>query len=143
MPGRAVGGGLEIVVAETAIAAAGNAHAVAQFGQIGNQGFIVGFINLGAGGNLEHDVIGIGPGAQTPHAMACGSDLEVLLVAIVDQRVEAIDGFHPYVAAIAAVTAIGTAHFNEFFAPERHGARAPITGAHIDFCFIKKFHGAL
>jgi hypothetical protein len=143
MAGGAVGGGFEIVVAEAAIAAVGDAHPVAQFGEIGDQGFIVGFVNFGAGGHLEHDVVRIGPGAQTPHAMTCCPHLEVLLVAIVNQGVKTIHRFNPYVAAIAAVAAIGTAHFNEFFAPERHGAGSAITGAHINFCFIKKFHGAL
>jgi hypothetical protein len=143
MARSAVGGGFEMMVAEAAIAAAGNAYAIAQFGQVGDQGFIVGFVNFRAGWNLEHDVIRIGSGAQTSHAMACGSDLEMLLVAVVDEGVKAVHGFNPHIAALAAVTTIGTAHFDEFLAPKRYGTGPAITGAHIDFCFVKKFHGAL
>src|SRR5688500_16999080 len=143
MPGRAVGGGFEMVVAEAAISAAGNAHAIAQFGQVGDQSLIVGFINFRAGWNLQNNVFRIGPGAQTAHAVARGPDLEMLLVAVVDQGVEAVHRFHPHVTALAAITAVRTAHFNEFFAPERYGTGPAITRAHIDFCFVKKFHGAL
>ena len=64
----------------------------------------------------------------------------MLLVAIVDQRVEAIDGLDPDVAALATVSAVGTAHLDEFFAPERHGARATVTGADINLCLIEEFH---
>lgn len=64
----------------------------------------------------------------------------MLLEAEVDQRVKAIDHFHPDIAAASAVTAVRAAELDEFFTPERHGARAAITGLDIDFCFIEKFH---
>ncbi len=67
----------------------------------------------------------------------------MLLVAVVDQGVEVVDGLHPDIAALATIAAIGTAHFNELFPPERHRPRTAVTGLHIDFCFIEEFHGGL
>ena len=78
---------------------------------------------------------------QSAHAVACRAHFEVLLIAIINQRVQRINRFHPNITAIAAVTAIGTAHLDEFFTPKRDSTRSPVTGTHIDFCFIKKFHG--
>ena len=96
--------------------------------------------HLGADRHLQHDVVGIGAGAQAAHAVAAGRGLEMLLVAIVDQRVEAVHGLDPHVAALAAVAAVGAAHLDELFAPERDGARAAVAGAHIDLCLVEEFH---
>jgi hypothetical protein len=74
--------------------------------------------------------------------VAAGLGLEVLLVAVVDQRVQAVDGFGPDIAASRAVPAIGPAELDEFLAPERDRAGAAIAGADIDFCLIKELHGA-
>ena len=110
--------------------------------QIGDQGLVVLFEDLRADRHLEHDVGGVGAGPQAPHAMAAGRGLEMLLVAIVDQRVEAVDGLDPDIAALAAVAAIGAADFDEFFAPERHRPRTAVAGADIDLCLVEKFHRA-
>src|SRR4029077_986500 len=63
-----------------------------------------------------------------------------LLVAIVDQRVEAVDDFDDDVAAAAAIAAGGTAELDELLAAERHAAVTAIAGANIDLCFVKEFH---
>ena len=49
--------------------------------------------------------------------------LEMLLVAVVDERVQALDALDEDVAAAAAVAAVRTAELDEFFAPERDRSR--------------------
>jgi hypothetical protein len=41
------------------------------------------------------DVVAMGAGAVAAHAVNAGLGLEMLLVAVVDQRVEAVDAFDP------------------------------------------------
>ncbi|MGY3645784.1 hypothetical protein ACVWW2_001075 [Bradyrhizobium sp. LM4.3] len=64
----------------------------------------------------------------------------MLLVAIVDQRVQAVCDLDYDIAAAAAIAAGGTAEFNEFFAAERHAAVSAVTGADVDLCFVEEFH---
>src|SRR4029077_11261025 len=66
----------------------------------------------------------------------------MLLVAIVDQRVEAVDGGDDHVAAAAAIAAVRPAELDELLAPERHAAVAAVARADIDLGLIKKFHDA-
>ena len=54
--------------------------------------------------------------------------------------VQAINRLDPDRAAIAAITAIGAAEFDEFLAPERNAAAAAAARADIDFAEVKKFH---
>ncbi len=70
-----------------------------------------------------------------------GSRLEVLLVAVVDQGVEPIDGLDQDVAAAAAVAAARAAELDELLAPERHAAVAAVAGADIDLGLVEEFHG--
>ena len=78
--------------------------------------------------------------AVLAHAGAAVLGVEMLLVAIVDQRVEAVDRFGDDIAAFAAVAAIGSAELNEFFAPERHAAVSPVAGANVDLGLVEEFH---
>jgi hypothetical protein len=66
----------------------------------------------------------------------------MLLVAVVDQRVEAVDRLDPHVAALAAVAPVGPAHLDELFPAERNGARPAVAGAHINLCLVEEFHGS-
>jgi hypothetical protein len=64
----------------------------------------------------------------------------MLLVAVVDQRVEAVHGLDPHIAALAAVAAIGAAHLDELFPTEGHRTSSAVTGAHINLCLVEEFH---
>ncbi len=128
-------------IAKTAIAALGHHRAFAHAGEIGQQGLVVLVEDLGADRDLEHHV---GRGGARPvlaHAVAAGLGLEVLLVAVVDQGVEAVDAFDHHVAAASAVAAVRPAELDEFLAPERHAAGAAVAGADEDFGLVEKFHG--
>ena len=80
-------------------------------------------------GHLQHHVGALGAGAVAAHAVAAGGGLEMLLVAVVDERVEAVDAFGPDVAAAPAVAAVGAAELDELLAPEGDGAGAAVAGA--------------
>ena len=138
--GRPVGRGLEMLVAEAAVAAAGKANAVAYLHQIGDQGLVVLFIELGAGRDVQHHVGGIRAGPALAHAVAAGRGLEVLLVAVVDERVEAVDRFRPHIAAAAAIAAGRAPELDELLAPKTHRAGAAVARTQIDLGLVEELH---
>ena len=125
---RLVGRRLEMRVAEAAVAAPGDAGAVAGLDQIGQQRLLVLGQHLRARRHRDHHVLAGGAGAVLAHAAAAALGLEVLAVAVVDQRVEVGDALHPHVAALAAVAAVGAAELDELLAPERDAAVAAVAG---------------
>ena len=120
---RLVGRGLEMGVAEAAIAALGQQDLLA--------GRVRSAISVSLSSSkicvpdrhLQRDVVALAAGQVAAHAVHAGLGLEMLLVAIVDQRVEAVDAFGPDIAAAAAIAAVGAAELDELLAPERDGAR--------------------
>ena len=138
---RLVGRGFEISVAEAAIAALHQRDALADAREIGEQSFAVLLVDLRADRHLEHHVLAVGAVHVLAHAVAAGLGLEVLLVAVIDQRVEAVDRLDDDIAALAAVAARGAAEFDEFLAPERDAAVAAGAGLHINLGFVEEFHG--
>src|SRR6188508_3331002 len=109
-------------IAETAIAAFGNRHALSDFGQIGEQGFTILFVDLRTDRHFQHDVLAVGTGPVLAHAIAAALRLEMLLIAVIDQRIEAGNGLDDDVTASAAIATIGSTELDEFLAPERHAA---------------------
>ena len=139
---RLVGRALEMRIAEAAVAALGDHHALAGLGQIGEQRLVVFREHLRAGRDLHDDIVAAGAGPVLAHAALAALGLEVLLVAIVDERVEIIHALDPDVAALAAVAAVGPAEFDELFAPESDAAVAAVARAHVDLGLIQEFHEA-
>src|SRR5690606_32328713 len=132
--------GREMQVAETAIAALGKTIALADFGNVADERFVVFLENLRADRHFEDNVVALAAGHVAAHAMHAGLGPEMLLVAIIDQRVEAVNGLHPHIAAASAVAAVWTAEFEKFLAAERNRPRPAIAGADIDLCLIEKLH---
>ena len=139
-PRRLVHRGLEIGVAEAAIAAGGDAEALADMGEVADQRLVVLGEDLGAGRHLQRHVGALGAVAVAAHAVHAGLGLEVLLVAIVDQRVEAGDRLDPDVAAAAAVAAVRSPELDEFLAAERYRAGTAVAGADIDLGLVEELH---
>jgi hypothetical protein len=137
---RLVRRALEVRVAEAAIAAAREQHAHAGFGEVCQDVLAVFIEHLRADRHAQHHVLTAGAGAVPAHAVAAGLRLVVLQVAVIDQRVQAIDGLDPDIAALAAVAAVGSAVLDELLAPERHGPRAAVAGADEDLGLVEKFH---
>ncbi len=127
-------------VAEAAIAAFGEHELFAERGEVVDQGFAILVEHLRAHGNLEHDRLAIGAMAILAHAVGALLGLEVLLIAIVDQRVQSIDHFDDDIAAAAAIAAARSTELDVLLAAKRHAAVAAVAGADIDLCFIEEFH---
>ena len=72
--------------------------------------------------------------------MAAGLCLEVLLIAEIDQRVQAVYGFDDNIAAATAIAAIGTAILNMRLTPEAYATGAAVTAFDEYFCGIEKLH---
>ena len=138
-----VGGGLEMGVAEAAIAADGEAVALADLGQVADQRLVVFLEDLRSCGHFQGDAVATGAGAVAAHAVAAGLGLEMLLEAVVDQRVEPVDGCHPDITAAATIAAVGSAELDVFLAPERDATGATVAGADIDLGFVEEFHLAV
>ena len=66
--------------------------------------------------------------------------LEMLLVAVVDERVQPVDAFRPDVAATPAVAAVGAAELDELLAAEGERAVPAVAGADIDLGLIEELH---
>src|SRR4029079_15331619 len=75
------------------------------------------------------------------HAIAAALRLEMLLIAVVDQCIEAGNGLDDDVTACAAIAAIGPTELDKLLAPERHAAVPACAGRDIDLGFVEKFHG--
>src|SRR5947207_7947303 len=123
-------------IAEAAIAAAREHRALADRGEIGDQCVLVVLENLCTERYFQHHVGAIGAMAVLAHAVTAAARLEVLLVAVVDQRIETVDTFGDDIAAAAAVAAVRPAEFDEFFPPERDAAFAAVAGTDVDLSFV-------
>ena len=139
---RAIGRGLKMRIAETAVAAMGKRDALAALGEIGEQRLAILVVDLRPHWHLQHGIGAVGAMAVLAHAAAAILGVKVLLVAIVDQRIEAIDCFRDHIAALAAVAAVWAAVLDEFLAAERHAAVAAVAGADIDLGLVEEFHSA-
>src|SRR3984893_15274041 len=128
-------------VAKPAIAAFGEHEFLAERGEVVDQGFAVFVEHLRADWYLEHDRLAVGAMAVLAHAVGALLRLEVLLIAVVDQRVQSVAHFEDALAAAAAIAAAGDAELDILLAAKRHAAVAAVAGADIDLGFIKKFHG--
>ena len=74
--------------------------------EIGDQRLVVLGKNLRADGDAKHDIRAFRAGHVAAHAVAAGLRLEVLPVAVVDQRVQPVDRLRPDIAAAPAVAAV-------------------------------------
>src|SRR5262245_46151274 len=109
-------------ISEAAVAAVCQHHAFAHAVEIGEQGLAILLIDLRADGDLEHGIVAARAVTVLAHAAPAVLGLEMLLIAIVDQRVQALDRLGDHIAALAAVAAIRSAELNELLAAERHTA---------------------
>src|SRR5258708_16607393 len=113
-------------LATPAIAPTGSTVPVARLQQATEHGLRILGKHLCAGWHLDHHVLGRRAGAVLAHTPAAALGLEVLAVAIVDQGIEVGDAFHPDVASLAAIAAVGSAELDEFLAPEGDAARTAV-----------------
>src|SRR5690606_20008221 len=91
--------------------------------------------------HLDDAVFAPCPRTVAPHAVDAALGLEVLLVAVIDQRVEIGHAFDDHIATATAVAAVRPTEFDELLAPEAQAAVAAITGFDIDLGEVEKLHG--
>ena len=127
-------------IAEAAVSAPREHRPLAHAGQIGEQGLAVLLIDLGARRHLEDDVLAVCAMAILAHAGAAILRLEVLLVAVVDQRIEPIDRERDDIAALSPIAAVRSAELDEFLTPERHAAVPAVARANVNLGFVEEFH---
>ena len=143
MARRLVGGALEMRVAEAAVAALAQHDALARLGQVEQHRLLVLVEDLGADRHAHQDVLGLGAGAHLAHAVMAAPHLEMLLVAVVDQRVEVGHRLDHDVAALAAVAAVRPAELDELLAMKADAPGTAVAAFHEDLGFIEEFHGSV
>ena len=129
-------------VAEAAIATLGEHEFLAECGEVVDQRLAILVKDLRSHRHLQHDRLAVGAMAVRTCAILALLGLEMLLIAVIDQRVQAVGDLDDDIAAAAAIAAGGPAELDELFAAERHAAVTAVAGADIDFCFIEEFHGS-
>ena len=138
---RAVGAGLELGVAPTALAAARHEQRIAGAHEVAQ---------LLAGLRIPHhradrhrhiEIVAAAAGAVVAAARLARLRLEIALDTEVRERVDALGRAQPDAAAETAVTAVRAAERHELLAPETQAAAAAVTGLHAHLGFIDEFHG--
>src|SRR3546814_469881 len=132
----AVGGALEVHVAQAALAALGHQHAVAVARHVADD-LVGGDVDdLGTDRDDDGGVLAALAVALLAHAVLAALRAKPLLVAEVDQGVEVLRRLQPHAAAVAAIAAIGPAERDELLAPETDAAVAAVSGSDGDFGFV-------
>jgi hypothetical protein len=129
-----------MLIAEPAIAAAQQCPALPGAREVGDHRLAVLGDHLGPDRHTQHKVIAAGTGAVAPRAATTVGRAEMLLIAIVDQRVEIVLRDDDDVAALAAVTAVRPAELDEFLAPKAQRTGATVAALHVDLALVEKFH---
>src|SRR5262249_35247839 len=109
-------------------------------GQIGEHGCAGVIENLRPKGHAQHEIGAVGARLVRAGAAAALLCAEMLLVAVVDQRVQIVGGLEHDVAALAAIAAIGPAELDELLAAKTHRAAAAVTALQVDLGLIEEFH---
>src|ERR1700744_6180585 len=97
--------------------------------------------DVGSARHLDAQILAAGAGPVGPGAALAARRPEMLGVAEIDQGIEALDRLEDYVAALAAIAAVGTAIFDELLAPEADRARPAGAGADEDLGLVEEMHG--
>ena len=140
MPRRAVRRRLEVGIAEPAVATFRQHGLVAGIDELGQHRVLVLGDHLGARRHLDDHVRSVGATPVATHSGLPVLGEEVLLIAVVDKRVEIVDAEHDDVAALATVPTVWPTEFDELLAPERDAAVSARAGAHVDLRLIEKLH---
>src|SRR3981189_22188 len=138
---RLVGRGFVMRIAEPAIAAAQQHDPLVRAGQVGEHGFLVVVEDLGPDGHAQHEIAAVGAGTVGPGSATPVLGAKMLLIAVIDQRVEVVGRDKDDVAALATYAAIGAAEPDELLAPEAEAAAAAATALEVDVALIEEFHG--
>src|SRR3546814_10169524 len=117
-------------LAAATVAAAQEHLALALAGEVEQHVLLVLAQDLRAHRHLDDEIVAARACAVRSRATFAAGGTEMLGVAEIDQRVEAVDGLEDDVAAFAAVAAVGPAIFDELFMAKAHRTGAAGARAH-------------
>ena len=140
LPRRSVRAGLEVQVAEPAVAALDDQHLLVGHQQFGDHLIRLEVGEDGPDGHAQRDVFGGGAvliGTAPVFATPC---LVAARESEVDQRVEVAVAHREHAAAAPAVATVRAAERQELLAPKTHAAVAALAGHDFDRGFVDKFH---
>ena len=128
----------KVLIAASTASTMCDQYALTRGGKIGDGGAALIVKGKRADGHLQDHVLARMAGAVGAFAVASAIGLEFAIVTVSQQRVVVWVGFKINVAAMAAVTARGTAARNIFLATEGHATIAAVAGLHENFGFINE-----
>ncbi len=96
----------------------------------------LGIAHDGTPRHRQHQVVTVGSVTLGTLAVRPPLRLEVPLVVVVDEGRERVVGLQDHVAAVAAITAVGTAFGHMRLATERRASRATVTRLHMNLHFV-------
>ncbi len=114
---------------------------MADFGHIGEDMFLVVVEHLGSDRDPHHQILAARAGLVAAGAALAAGRPEMLGVAKVDQRVEALDRLEDDIAALAAVAAVGAAIFDKLLTPEADRAGPARARADENLGLVEEMHG--
>lgn len=135
-----VGRCLEIEIAEPAIAAFGNPNTLPDFGQISDHRLFILVQNFDADRHFQDDILTITARALTAGTGAAIFGEEMLLIAIINQRIQPVHRLDDDITAAPAITPIRAAIFNASLPAEADAAIAARAGTNVNLGEIEKFH---
>src|SRR5215469_6692475 len=128
--------GSEMYITQAPTPAASYHYTLTMLQQVCNNLFRAGIAHNGTTWNCEHDIFPFSSMHLLTGACTPCSGLEMLVVAIINQGIQAGSRLHIHTAAPAAVSAIWSTQRRKFFAAEVNGAIAAVTSFYIDFCMV-------
>ena len=138
--GRLVGRGLEARIALTTASAFHQDDRSVRLFKIGQQGLTIFGKDLRPLWQVEKNIRAGRAGPVAAHAVGAAFGFEMLLVAKVDQGVQAFVDARDHATAVAAVAAIGAAAGNVFFTTEADAASTAVAGFDVDLGLIEETH---
>ena len=136
-----VGAGLEARIAPAVEAAMGHEQALLRRHQVPDQLVRIGIISACPGRDADHEIAPGAARALCPGPRLSRFGLEAPLITELDEGVETPLGDQIDAAAIAAVSAIGSAPRDVLLTAETQAAMAAGAGLHLDDRAIDEFHG--
>src|SRR5947209_1734124 len=127
-------------VAEPAIATVQQHDSLTRLGQIGEHGLLVVVEELGPNRDTQHEIAALGAGLVGAGAATAFLSTKMLLITVVDQRVQIVRRLEHDVAALAAIAAIRPTELDELLAAKAHGAAAAVTALQVDLGLVEEFH---
>src|SRR5690606_34827497 len=141
LPRGTVGAGLEARIAQPMPTTLSDQQLLTRLGQITN--YILGssIDHRSAHRHRQEQIFPLGASTFGASALLTIGRIEATGVTVIDQGIEVFVGHQINGAAVAAVTTVGAAFIDEFFATKTHHAVTAVAGLYKNRYIIDEFHG--